>query len=578
MKYFLLVLACICATVHGGWENVTVSGTAPTARSGHTAVANGANVIIFGGNAGSVTNTISRFNAQNNQWQTQSTSGTAPAARELHSAVAYNGNMYIFGGRNGNTYYNNFFRMQFSNGAWSSLSNTNGPSARAGHSAAVTSGGMMFVFGGTTGGTTYLNDVYRYDIGQNTWAVINAGGTKPAARMNHVAVITANSIMYIFGGYDGTAVRGDLAKFDTVSNNWVAVSPAGTAPAARQRASAVFVPNPLEAIVIFGGAGANGKLNDVAKYEPLSDAWVPTPVVGSAPSGRDGHTMTYANSKLIIFGGSTTAASNQILVYNPIDCRNTQDCNDNFGCTVDSCRVGSCQRANAPAGTSCNDNIFCNGQDTCDANGNCQHSGDPCVGGSICNNMCNETAANCQSPPTTPCDDGLFCTKNDFCSGGICVGTGNTCDQYDFCNQTCDENTKSCARAAGIPCDDGSACTLTDTCDGSGKCVGSNVPCDETDPCRRCTDLNGTFVCVSPAGSPCDNGVFCDGTEQCDGFGTCVSTGNPCTNCPSGCDEAGGFCVCGTASTGPVVDSNSGVETLMANVMLICVALALMFI
>jgi hypothetical protein len=70
--------------------------------------------------------------------------------------------------------------------------------------------------------------------------------------------------------------------------------------------------------------------------------------------------------------------------------------------TVPACR-------GVPVGGSCDDGIFCNGTDTCNAVGNCVRSGD--------------------LPATTPCDDGDPCTLHDQCNGaGTCVGvtyTGN---------------------------------------------------------------------------------------------------------------------------------------------------------
>lgn len=85
------------------------------------------------------------------------------------------------------------------------------------------------------------------------------------------------------------------------------------------------------------------------------------------------------------------------------------DCNlDDGDCCSSTCQF-------APAGTPCNDGLFCNGTDTCNGAGACSnHSGDACVGGPQCNNTCNELADNCLAPDTTPCNDGTACTTNDM--------------------------------------------------------------------------------------------------------------------------------------------------------------------
>lgn len=41
------------------------------------------------------------------------------------------------------------------------------------------------------------------------------------------------------------------------------------------------------------------------------------------------------------------------------------------------------------------DNLFCNGIEKCDVNGNCVGIGDPCANGPTCSNACNETSDNC---------------------------------------------------------------------------------------------------------------------------------------------------------------------------------------
>lgn len=95
-------------------------------------------------------------------------------------------------------------------------------------------------------------------------------------------------------------------------------------------------------------------------------------------------------------------------------------------CTTDRCDgAGSCVFVeNAQAGTSCDDGLFCTGTDTCNGNGVCEHSGDPCVGGSECNQTCNEASDNCFDPAGTACsEDGLVCT-DDACNGaGACTHT-----------------------------------------------------------------------------------------------------------------------------------------------------------
>ncbi len=65
------------------------------------------------------------------------------------------------------------------------------------------------------------------------------------------------------------------------------------------------------------------------------------------------------------------------------------DCDD-----ADSCRSGVCEPNYRPAGTSCADDMFCNGDEACDGSGGCLASQVPaCSNGTVCN----EAASKCDS-------------------------------------------------------------------------------------------------------------------------------------------------------------------------------------
>jgi cysteine-rich repeat protein len=101
----------------------------------------------------------------------------------------------------------------------------------------------------------------------------------------------------------------------------------------------------------------------------------------------------------------------------------TVACDDGNVCTDDQCDgAGRCVSTNNAA--PCNDGSFCNGLDTC-AGGSCRvHAGDPCVGGPVCNDTCNETTDNCFLPFGTSCTDDSDPRTQDQCDGrGACTHT-----------------------------------------------------------------------------------------------------------------------------------------------------------
>ena len=189
---------------------------------------------------------------------------------------------------------------------------------------------------------------------------------------------------------------------------------------------------------------------------------------------------------------------------------------DGNECTEDICDgTGSCTHPSLSDGTACTDDgLFCTGAETCQA-GTCTSGGDPCLGGTECNDNCNEAAGNCFEPATESCSpDGNECTQD------MCDGAGN-CDHP--------------AEPAGTSCtDDGDACT-DDICDGSGSCTHPDVAGVDVDgDGNRDNDADGVV-------DLCDNCMNDCNPSQGDDDGDCDSTGSDPQNCGNVCDSCPGF-------------------------------------
>lgn len=179
--------------------------------------------------------------------------------------------------------------------------------------------------------------------------------------------------------------------------------------------------------------------------------------------------------------------------------------NDGNVCTDDHCSgTGVCLHTANTA--SCDDGLYCNGADTC-AGTVCHHSGDPCVGGSECDDLCNETTDDCFDPGGTPCtSDGNPCSVDACDGGGICThaagNAGTTCrsatGQCDAV-ETCTGATTSCPadvnRPDGFPCTDGDSCTNPDVCTGGACTSGAAVVCPL---CQTCDTVGGCLVGPRP--------------------------------------------------------------------------------
>jgi hypothetical protein len=131
-------------------------------------------------------------------------------------------------------------------------------------------------------------------------------------------------------------------------------------------------------------------------------------------------------------------------------------CNDNNSCTVDACVGGGtsaafCRNTTAPTGTSCGDGNACNGDELCDAAGQCQP-------GTI-------------QPVETACPDGDLCNGDETCNGfGTCVpGTPPVVNDDNTCTvDACDSATG----VAHIPLPDGTTCNTVGVCTAGTCSVG----------------------------------------------------------------------------------------------------------
>ena len=214
-----------------------------------------------------------------------------------------------------------------------------------------------------------------------------------------------------------------------------------------------------------------------------------------------------------------------------------------------------------PDGTSCDDGLYCTDPDTCTSGvcggspRNCSHLDDQCNDG-----VCNEDLDRCEYDPfttSTSCDNGLYCDGPDHCdasnAGGlipaVCVNLGPpiNCSYLDGqCQEgKCDEVNDECIPdytnyPLSTSCDvDNDVCTI-DHCDGSGSCVYlQDLNCSDDNECTQdlCDSVTGCYNPPEPYGTLCGLARDCpddicmgyfayfypdDGHDYCDGSSNCI--------------------------------------------------------
>ncbi|PIQ87402.1 MAG: hypothetical protein COV74_00845, partial [Candidatus Omnitrophica bacterium CG11_big_fil_rev_8_21_14_0_20_45_26] len=241
-------------------------------------------------------------------------------------------------------------------------------------------------------------------------------------------------------------------------------------------------------------------------------------------------------------------------------CAQDNDCDDKDSCTTDLCdpktgctheSIPGCQSCQTDS--ECGDGNWCNGQETCGADGYCVNGepvtcqADNACSTAICNpdtGQCSQTVdPNCKScQKNGDCDDGIFCNGQETCSGGICHGSSDPC-----AGGACDENSKRCwgRCESDEECTDNDACNGQEACQADGFCgPGTPVICKDSNLCTKgACDLE-TGLChyeadpscrICQTDRDCSDGIFCNGTEVCrDG----ICQPSETLPCPGGvCDE-----------------------------------------
>ncbi len=229
----------------------------------------------------------------------------------------------------------------------------------------------------------------------------------------------------------------------------------------------------------------------------------------------------------------------------------TVNCDDGIGCTDDSCNETTDSCDNSANDSNCDNGLFCDGNETCDAVLDCQ-SGSTinCDDGVNCTtDNCNEGTDSCDNTPNNgACDNGEFCDGAETCDPIFdCVaGTSVNCDDGVSCtDDSCNEASDQCDNTANdTNCDDGAFCNGTETCNAVLDCQNGNDPCDDGVGCTIDTCDEGLDTCSNTANdASCDNGLFCDGAESCNAVLDCQSGSDPCPG--ETCDEVGNQCISG---------------------------------
>lgn len=179
-------------------------------------------------------------------------------------------------------------------------------------------------------------------------------------------------------------------------------------------------------------------------------------------------------------------------------------------------------------GATCDDGLYCNGEDACRYGYCAEHAGDPCESNGVyCDGeeTCNEQSDSCETTNVPCLDDGQFCNGAESCNEAeaICEHTGDPCSDPYICDEGGDECSSTCK-----------GCWI------DGVCY-HNTQANPDNECQSCQVAVSTVAWSNNDGASCDDGVFCNGDDVCK-TGICDKhDGDPCDSWET-CNEETDAC------------------------------------
>ncbi|KAJ8940537.1 hypothetical protein NQ314_010699 [Rhamnusium bicolor] len=180
--------------------------------------------------------------------------------------------------------YNDLFFYNIPNNTWTVVKAPAGPPPRCGHQMVVTSAnkGQLWIFGGEFASPTqsqfyHYRDLWVYHIDAKQWEKI-AAPNGPSPRSGHRMVIIKKQLI-IFGGFHDNLrdykYFNDIYSFNMETYKWTKLEPTGTAPAPRSGCCMVSLNDGR--VLIYGGYSKERLKKDVDKGHVYTDAFLLTP-------------------------------------------------------------------------------------------------------------------------------------------------------------------------------------------------------------------------------------------------------------------------------------------------------------
>ena len=180
------------------------------------------------------------------------------------------------------------------------------PAAREDHTWTVDDAGRYaYLFGGRDGARVF-DDLWRFDLGTDRWALLRPAGRTPDARFGHTGTWVPGRGLVVWSGQQGTRFFNDLWLYRPGDNRWTRLVARGDVPDARYGSCASLGPDG-RIWISHGFTEDSGRFSDTRAYDFSAGRWSEQKATESVPVIRCLHDCLWApDGRLVLYGGQTS--------------------------------------------------------------------------------------------------------------------------------------------------------------------------------------------------------------------------------------------------------------------------------
>eukprot|EP00754_Rhynchopus_humris_P010018 Rhum_TRINITY_DN14116_c5_g1::Rhum_TRINITY_DN14116_c5_g1_i1::g.70049::m.70049 len=308
------------------WQHLLANGNTLTQkREGHTAVAWGGAVWVWGGGGGDG-GSIDVLDTARNTWTTLRATAPHPPLLRGHTATVHGGCMHVFGGQLADGSCSaTLYVYSFATNAWDAVAAaaaaacsgegelpppaaaTAAPAARCGHCAVlVPEHAALVVVGGQGAHGEVFDDAWAFSLQLRRWLPLTDAAPQRLPARTRAAAVYDSGVVYLQGGLsDSGACCGDLLliRVDLSSGvlTWDVHRGESFAPPPRYGHTADAFNGRM---YVYGGTSTDGALQDWHRFSFRYSLWVRLQPSGHAATARAGHASCTTDTHLYILGGS----------------------------------------------------------------------------------------------------------------------------------------------------------------------------------------------------------------------------------------------------------------------------------